>query len=304
MNGVYLCQVIDSVYTRDIMTDALEVFEEDVFAEAVSALESDVEDYIKTRNTSSLIFPIIVTLLLILLGGYLMKRHSLITSNRRSFVICGLQGSGKTNLFHLLTTGKLPTLTVSTLEPKSGELLLNEELARHTTFQDLEIMDFPANSKLKNLYLVPYLTDKLVEIQGIIYILDSSNFDTKICHQVAEDLFQILNITEGKQSGVDILIFANKNDLFTSKKTNKIKEMLESEIGKIHELKLRGLSQVDTSINGQSEGNEEDDNLDIAAKDGKFQFQLLDGNVEFAEGNIFKNKYDKITNWLYEKIVN
>lgn len=286
------------------MTDAWEVFEEDVFAEAASALESDVEDYIKTGNTSSLIFPIIVTLLLILLGGYLMTRHSLITSKKRSFVICGLQGSGKTNLFHLLTTGKLPTLTVSTLEPKSGELLLNEELVKHSTFQDLEIMDFPANAKLKNLYLVPYLKEKLVEIQGIIYILDSSNFDAKICHQVAEDLFQILNITEGKQNGVDILIFANKNDLFTSKKTNKIKEMLESEIGKIHELKLRGLGQVDTSINGQSEGNDEDDNLDIAAKDGRFQFLLLDGNVAFAEGNIFKNKYDKITNWLYEKIVN
>lgn len=277
--------------------DAIDVLEEDVIAETLSGLETEVETYVKTHNSTSLIIPILITLLLIIIGGFLMKRHSLITSNKRKFIICGLQGSGKTNLFHLLTNGKLPILTVSTLEPKTKSLLLNEEYNKHKTFQDVEIIDFPANSKLKNLYLLPYFHDKLNEIRGIIYLIDSSNFDSKICHQVSEDLLEILSITEGKPNGIDMIIFANKNDLFTSKKITKIKEMLENEIGKIHELKLHGLNKVEGDY-------DEIDNLDIAAKDGKFQFQLLDGNVDFADGNIFKDKYSKITDWLYEKIVN
>lgn len=277
--------------------DAIDVLEEDVIAETLSGLETEVETYVKTHNSTSLIIPILITLLLIIIGGFLMKRHSLITSNKRKFIICGLQGSGKTNLFHLLTNGKLPILTVSTLEPKTKPLLLNEEYNKHKTFQDVEIIDFPANSKLKNLYLLPYFHDKLNEIRGIIYLIDSSNFDSKICHQVSEDLLEILSITEGKPNGIDMIIFANKNDLFTSKKITKIKEMLENEIGKIHELKLHGLNKVEGDY-------DEIDNLDIAAKDGKFQFQLLDGNVDFADGNIFKDKYSKITDWLYEKIVN
>lgn len=271
-----------------------------------SNIEHDVELMIESSKASSMFIPILVTLLLLLLGGFLMKKHSLISSNKRSFVICGLQGNGKTNLFHLLTVGKLPVLTVSSLEPKRSKLLLDEEHINHKTFQDIEIIDFPANSKLKNLYLLPYFHDKLNEIQGIIYIIDSSNFDNKVCHETAEDLLKILEITEGKPNGVDMIIFSNKNDLFTSKKSSKIKEMLESEIGKIHELKLRGLGKVESALNKVNDTGDDDgdDNLDLAIKDGTFQFQLLDSNVFFAQGNIFKDNWSMIDDWIFEKIVN
>ncbi|ODQ48323.1 hypothetical protein PICMEDRAFT_80042 [Pichia membranifaciens NRRL Y-2026] len=279
----------------------MEALKEEIKAEAY-AIESNVETLVETTPTSSLILPILVTLLLILIGGFLMKRHSLISSNKRSFVICGLQGSGKTNLFHLLTKGKLPVLTVSTLEPGKGELKLSEEYSNQKTFQDIEILDFPANPKLKTLYLTPHLHANLNSVQGIIYIIDSSNFDTKSCHQAAEDLLELMNITEGKPNGVDILVFANKNDLFTSKKSSKIKEMLEAEVSKIYQLKLRGLSKVDLA--GKDGGEEDNDNLDLATKDGKFEFQQLEGNVDFAQGNIFKDKWSMIVDWMYEKIVN
>lgn len=262
------------------------------------------DEIIGTNNSQlSIIYPIIITLLLILLGGYLMNKHSLISSNRKSFIICGNQGVGKTNLHHLLTKGKLPILTVTTLEPKSDNFLVNEELKDNKIFKDIEIIDFPSNKKLKNLYLMPYFDDKLNEIQGIIYLIDSSNFDSKICHLVAEELLEIFTITESKPNGIDILIFANKDDLFTSKKVSKIKEMLEIEIGKIYRLKLHNLNKVNNN-NDKIDDNEEFDNLNMVIKDGKFQFQLLEGNVDFQHGNIFKDNWSGISDWLYEKIVN
>jgi signal recognition particle receptor subunit beta len=273
------------------------------------AVEAGIEKIVHTatttnRTTTAMLLPIIITLALILLGAYLMGKHKLITSSRRTFIICGSQGVGKTHLFHLLTSGKLPLMTVSSLEPQSAELLLGEEYREHATFRGVEIVDFPANKKLKSLYLTPYFSEKLHEVQGIVYMVDASAFDAKACHAAAEDLLEILNVTEGKPGGIDLMIVANKDDLFTSKKPAKIKSMLEEEIAKIHDLKLRGLGKVDaTDATGAAEVV---DNLDLAMSNGKFQFQLLEGNVEFCSGNIFKEKsgFPPLEHWIYQKIVN
>lgn len=248
----------------------------------------------------SMLIPALITLVLILISAYLMKTKSLMTSSRRTFILCGIPGSGKTNLFHLLTTGKLPPLTVTTFEPTTAELALDDELKSKRTFQDIDVIDFPANEKLKNLYLFPFFKEKMHDLRGIIYMIDSTNFDSATCHKVAKEILQILNITEARPNGTDMLIFANKNDLFTSVKSTKIKELLEIEIAKIHDLNSRGLSKVNTETDDSGDA----DNVDLAVQNGKFKFQLLESNIDFADGNIFKNKYDKINDWLLEKIVN
>lgn len=257
------------------------------------------------HKETSILVPLIITIFLLALGGYLMKRHSLITSNKKKFLICGQQGSGKTNLFHLLKEGTLPLLIVSSLEPQEGELKVDEKFAGEKTFQDIYVIDFPANKKLKSLYLTPFFEEHLADIKGIIYLIDSSTFDAKACHDVAEDLLEILNVSESRPNGIDMLVFCNKNDLFTSKKSTKIKEMLETEIGKIHDIKQRGLSKVDKSLSkGTISSEDMEDNLDLAIQNGRFQFQLLESNVDFSQGNIFKDKWSTINDWLYEKIVN
>ncbi|TID19250.1 hypothetical protein CANINC_003821 [Pichia inconspicua] len=280
---------------------------EEIKAEA-AVVEDSIQKLLDKSESSSMIVPVIVTILLILFGAFLMRRNSLFTSNKRCFIICGIQGSGKTNLYHLLTKGELPKLTVTSFEPSTGDLRLSDDYMEKKTFQDIQIIDFPANEKLKNLYLFPFFKERIHELRGIIYMIDSSNFDAATCHKVAKDILEILNITEARPNGIDMLIFANKNDLFTSMKSTKIKELLEAEIGKIHELNARGISKVSNSVlNGAGDEDDKDDNadnLDLAIKNGKFQFQLLESNVDFGEGNIFKNKWDQINDWLLEKIVN
>lgn len=280
---------------------------EEIKAEA-AVVEDSIQKLLDKSESSSMIVPVIVTVLLILFGAFLMRRNSLFTSNKRCFIICGIQGSGKTNLYHLLTKGELPKLTVTSFEPSTGDLRLSDDYMEKKTFQDIQIIDFPANEKLKNLYLFPFFKERIHELRGIIYMIDSSNFDAATCHKVAKDILEILNITEARPNGIDMLIFANKNDLFTSMKSTKIKELLEAEIGKIHELNACGISKVSNSVlNGAGDEDDKDDNadnLDLAIKNGKFQFQLLESNVDFGEGNIFKNKWDQINDWLLEKIVN
>lgn len=281
---------------------------EELKSDAV-VVEENVQKLIESIDSSTMVIPILVTIMLILFGAFLMKRNSLFTSNKRCFIICGIQGSGKTNLYHLLTEGKLPKLTVTSFEPSTGELQLDDEYMDKKTFQDVEIIDFPANEKLKNLYLFPFFKERIHELRGIIYMIDSSNFDAATCHRVAKDILEILNITEARPNGIDMLVFANKNDMFTSMKSSRIKELLETEIGKIHELNSRSIGKVSNAAlkgTGDEDDDEESntDNLDLAIKNGKFQFQLLESNVDFGEGNIFKNKFDKVNEWLLEKIVN
>ncbi|VEU23474.1 DEKNAAC104633 [Brettanomyces naardenensis] len=258
------------------------------------------------RKQDGLMFfaSVALALFVIILTSFIVQR-SFLKSKKRNILILGPKESGKTNLFYYVTTGKLPVLTVTSIEPNTGTLKL-----RHTpfgeNFSDVVIRDFPASSKLKNLYLYPFLKDNLHSCRGIVYVIDSSIFSGEYCNKVANDLLDLLQITESIPNGVDIALFCNKCDYFTSRKPEKVQTMLEEEITKLYRLKLKNLSKV-TKPGEEEEAQDEDgleEVLNSAFNRGEFKFEMLEANIDFLEGNVFKGNTEQLTNWFCEKAAN
>lgn len=204
-------------------------------------------------------------------------------------------GTGKTNLFHLLTgCSKTPEYTVTSIDESCKLLQLDDEYTSHSTFQNISIWDFPGSHKLKDLLLYPFINSNLNEIIGIIYLLDASTLNDEKIKEISNDLLKLFKLSEGKPNGIDLLIFCNKSDLFTSKKKERVKNLLEDGIRSLIKLDIGGLDKIDKI--------DVDDNFIGGIN---FKFQSLEGNVTFSEGNIWKDdKRSTIFDWLLEKIAN
>ncbi|QPG75625.1 hypothetical protein FOA43_002982 [Brettanomyces nanus] len=261
---------------------------------------NSIIELLKSMDTTMFVASIVLAILVIVVTS-LMVQKTLFKRNSRNFVIVGPPQSGKTNLFQRLTTGKLPVLTVTSIQPNVGPLKVDNSQYGEN-FSDVIVSDYPASSKMKNLYLYPFLSDNISSCRGMVYIIDASAFDAEYCHYVANDLLTLLPITESIPNGVDLAIFCNKCDYFTSRKPAKIHLMLEQEITKLYGLKLRNLEKVSESA--EDMGVELEDSLNTAFNGGQFKFEMLEGNVDFLEGNVFKDKIDSLIDWFCEKTAN
>ncbi|KAH3661191.1 hypothetical protein OGAPHI_006598 [Ogataea philodendri] len=247
-------------------------------------------DYLK------FIVSIALALVVLVVTAVIFDRKRLFSAKKSVFVISGPKSSGKTSLFELLTKKELPVLTVTSVEPNKGVLNLGSQIGSY------EVIDFPGNEKLKSLYLYPFLKQNSTSLKGLIYMIDASQFSSEYCTEVATDLIKLYEITESVPNGVDFQLFCNKSDLFTSKKWTTIKTLLETEITQICKRQVLNLSQISSS------DDQSDDTagslLATTFGDGKFLFERLDGNTEFAQGNVHKKSIEMVSNWLHEKAVN
>lgn len=245
---------------------------------------------------NGVVVSLIIGVLTLIIGVLLLYKDVILHKSRKSFIVVGPSFSGKTSLYQLLSLGKASKYT-PVMSQKPSEVT-NYKLPLENVNDEYVLREYPGNSKLLNLYLYRDLKDKsfLKNVKGIIFMVDSSNFDA---FEVSRMLFEILTQTELLPNGVDILLACNKQDLFQSKPVFKIRQLLETEMNNLKENSLKNLNKVDSDE--VSEFNNVDNFLSSV---GKFSFDQLQGNFDFIQGSVLKGQVDKWECWIAERGVN
>ncbi|ODV93716.1 hypothetical protein PACTADRAFT_4619 [Pachysolen tannophilus NRRL Y-2460] len=233
--------------------------------------------------------PIVVTaivglIVVLVLAGVFHKEFlfGFFKNDQKTFLICGPNNSGKTSLFYLLATGKVPSYPPQMSQvPNFKENYQLPSSAKVSIGENFKLIDYPGHPKLLNLYLYKDLKNKkfLKNCKGIIFVLDSSSINE---FEIGKMLYEILSKTEFLPNGVDILVACNKSDLFQSKPVFKIKEILEAEMNKIRINNSKNINKIDSSEGDIVDGGEEDF-LTISSGSGSgsvlISKKLTNGNV-------------------------
>ncbi|QLG70537.1 hypothetical protein HG535_0A04770 [Zygotorulaspora mrakii] len=256
----------------------------------------------------ALVFVLITSSLLLITqrhkGSRLVLNGESITKNKEpTIIIAGPSNSGKTAFYTFLTSGKL----TNTVTSQKTSVAHDFKLSKANTFR---LMEFPGHNKLRK-QLIDTL-ESSNNIKGLLFMVDSTT-DPKDLTEVAEFLFQILQVTERQPDGCDILLACNKCESFTSRPPAKIKDALEKEMDKIIARKRKSLDSVQNTLNGSLKKTDDADNeddqeeksalLDIQVAGG-FKFSSLEGNVDALEGSVTKNNVDKWECWIEERLIN
>lgn len=230
--------------------------------------------------------------LVVLLAWVVLSGRARFGSDCPTFAIVGPVGSGKTVLFELLTNHSLPVGTVMSQVPT-----IDTEYTLSSAPGAFTLIDYPGHPKLQQLYLHTDLRDAAFvrKLKGIMFVVDSAAFTKEYCELVARQMLDIFKATEARPDGVDMAVCCNRCDLFTSKKPARIRTMLEEEIEVQRRLEAKSLGKV-------SDGVEELD--DLIGSQRAFTFSSLEGNVDFVEGNAYKENVAKWEGWVAERAVN
>ncbi|CCK70990.1 Signal recognition particle receptor subunit beta KNAG_0F03280 [Huiozyma naganishii CBS 8797] len=225
-------------------------------------------------------------------GGKLANAKGL--KSQKSIVVAGPSHSGKTTLFTRLTTESFRSCVLSQ-EPS----IKHDYLPGHTN-----LLEFPGHVKLRY-KLFDFLKGNK-NVKGVVYVVDST-VDLKELTNTAEFLVDVLNVTENSNPAIDVLIACNKFDFFTARPPAKIKQAIEREIGHIITRKKKSLNEVKKNGNSEDvdggDSDDEEDSLPLFSQvqySGSFNFEQLEGTVEFISGSAMKNKVDGWCDWMSE----
>lgn len=236
-----------------------------------------------------------------------------------TYLIVGANGAGKTSLFYkLLNRKEKPANTISSLEPNVASVGL--PFSNEAIQKKYQLIDYPGHLKHSELLRKLILEDITVgNLKGVIYVVDSSSVNLSQELKVtamAKELFHLLSTTEKNPNGVDFLFAVNKQDLFDSRPVHKVKQILEQELAKLvsDTISARGLARGGSGIDNDDMEDDDAENFkkDESTRDfwkavvgrGSFNFDLLEGNMEFIGGSVLKGAVDNWENWFDEKAVN
>ncbi|GFY58872.1 signal recognition particle receptor subunit beta [Trichonephila inaurata madagascariensis] len=218
----------------------------------------------------------IIAVLITIVIFWFLRRKSV---NRRNVLITGLSDSGKTLLFSRLVSSKNIVTYTSMKE--------NIAVYRVDKKRTVTLVDIPGNDRLRDKYLEEFL----LLARGIIFVVDSFNFQKEI-RDVAGFVFRLLQEPIIHVNKVPFLIACNKQDHAVSKSAKVIQSQLEKEINTLRITQTGRLA----STSGFS------DRMFVGHKGKDFQFSDLKAvKIEFVECSALESDggvADLLKTWL------
>jgi len=231
--------------------------------------------------------PVLVGVLFALIIVFFTFMYFYIRNKKRgrSILIVGPSEAGKTAMFVRLGFGK-DLDTVTSTGPNITEYEVPGGVAA-----PLILKDIPGHEKVR----MKFWDANKVGVRGVICVVDAAG-GAKAVRDGAEVLYDILTDSIVNSVKPSILIFANKQDLPTSKATKVLRLQLEREMTTLRLTKSAGLKTIG--------GNSTAPTKVLGKPDRDFEFdQLLPLKIEFAEGtaNGEEAELKSIFEWL-EKV--
>lgn len=238
-----------------------------------------------------LLLTVVVGLVIILAIGIAFNTGSILGSkaSKPAFLIVGPSFSGKTALFEKWTTGTVPqTVSSQTVNESNIKVPLREEDG-----EDYILIDLPGHPKLAHLYESEIRSRLSNGLKGIILMVDSAGGANSIS-KAAQVLYKILETTETKSGGIDILIAANKSDVFNAVSGPRLSAMLEQEIEALLQSMRKSVGDVKT--HGE-------DDVWIGSGE-KMKFDQLESQITVLDGSVTFDKIGKWEDWVETIVAN
>ncbi|CAL9729741.1 signal recognition particle receptor subunit beta [Monosporozyma unispora] len=269
-------------------------------------------------SSSTVIYSIIATIVIILITGLWLviklqnnnnntglngtiQTDSKTVTEKPTIAIMGPMNVGKTTLFNYLTTTTIRPC-VTSQEVSMWPRLLNGNIT---------LIEFPGHIKLQ--YKWQTWLSKVTEnvnttnLKGIIFVVDST-LSPEQWDKPAELLVDILEEIESLEHPTSVLIACNKNESFTARPPQKIKQFLEQKIGEVLARRKASLAtghKSNASRNNRGGDDEDQDDyttdstlLNTFANPLQFRFDALETSVEALAGSVLKKNVDSWQQWL------
>ncbi|KAK9456472.1 signal recognition particle receptor beta subunit-domain-containing protein [Dipodascopsis uninucleata] len=224
-----------------------------------------------------------------------------------TFMIVGPSGAGKTALFSMLQYGE----RVSTLPSIEQNVSTTFKLTSVSDQKNFVLIDTPGHQKLRHSMFATLQANQVARsILGVIYMVDASVVSKpEKLREAADYLYDLLRIAERVRLGTDVLIAANKSELFTAVPAKRLRSLLENEITKIRVLRSKSVGSVTSGDEKTVDEEEESDSIIggrawLGAPDSKeFHFEDLESDVVVIDGSVEKGSIDSWIRWMEERVV-
>ncbi|KAK9446387.1 signal recognition particle receptor beta subunit-domain-containing protein [Limtongia smithiae] len=176
------------------------------------------------------------------------------------------------------------------------------------TTKPFVLIDTPGHQKLRHgMFDALRVAQAARTIQGVVFVVDASamtNGDS--FRQAAEYLYDVLLVTNGVRGGTDVLIAANKSELFTAVPAKRLRSLFETELNTIREMRARSLGQTALQSEKADEAPVPDNYrwLGKPGETGPLRLVDLETEVTVLDGSVETGKVDGWVSWMEERAAN